>query len=90
MVLQEEAHPKEVPPEEAHQEEALQGEAPQAEHQEEEEEPRAEDLPEEDNHLRNKPKWHNQDPNKLDHDMNLYMEQKSKNSEETEPMPRNS
>ena len=56
--------------EEAHQEEALQEEAPQ------EEEPLEADLPEEDNHLHNKPKRHNQYPSKPAHDTNLYAAQK--------------
>ena len=66
---------EEVLPEEAvHQEEALQ----------------EGDLPEENNHLRNKPKWHSQYPNRPDHATNQYVERKSKNSKETAPMPRNS
>ena len=70
--------------EEAHQEEALQEEVPQ------EEEPLEADLPEEDNHLHNKPKRHNQYLNKLGRDMNLYAAPKLKSSKETEQMPRNS
>ena len=77
--------------EEAHQEEALQEKALQEEVAlpEEalpEEVLQEEVLQEEDNH----PKWHNQYPNNPDHAMNQYEEQKSKNSEEIVPMPRNS
>ena len=85
----EEAHQEEALQEAVLQEEVLQEEVLQEEvHQEEA--PQEEDPQEEDNHLRNKLKRHNQYPNKLDHAMNPFEEQRSKNSEETEPTPRNS
>ena len=65
-------------PEEALQEEALQEEVVLQE----------EGLPEEDNHLHSKPNQHNQ--HKQDRDTNLYAAQRSRNSKETEPTPRNS
>ena len=81
----EEAHQEEVAfPEEALQEEVLLEEAPQ------EEAPQEGDLPEEGNHLHNKPKRHNQYPSKPDHAMNQYEGRKSKNSKETAQMPRSS
>ena len=70
--------------EEALQEEVLQEEAPQ------EEERQEEDLQVEDNQRRNKPKQHNQYPNKPVHDMNQYVAQRSKNSKEIERMPKSS
>ena len=91
---QEEAHQEavlqeEVLQEEVHQEAVLQEEALQEEvHQEEA--PQEEDPQEEGNHLHSKLKRHNQYPNKLDHAMNLFEEQKLRNSEETEPTPKNS
>ena len=80
----EEAHQEAVLQEEVLQEEVLQEEVHQEEvHQEE-------DPQEEDNHLHSKLKRHNQYPNKLDHAMNPFVEQRLRNSEETEPTPRNS
>ena len=90
----EEAHLEEAHQEEAHQEAVLQEEALQEEvlqeevHQEEA--PQEEDPQEEDNHLHSKLKRHNQYPNKLDHATNPFEEQRLRNSEETEPTPRNS
>ena len=49
-----------------------------------------EDLPEEDSHPYSRPRQHNQYHNKRDRNMNLYVVQKSKGSEETVPTPRNS
>ena len=87
---QEEAHQEEevlqeeVLQEEVLQEEVLPEEAPQ------EEAPQEEDPQEEDNHPHSKPKRHNQYPSNPAHAMKRYEEQKSKNSEEIMPMPRNS
>ena len=80
----EEAHQEEVLQEEVLQEEVLQEEVHQ------EEAPQEEDPQGEDNHLHSKLRRHNQYPNKLDHALNPFEEQKLRNSEETEPMPRNS
>ena len=86
----EEAHQEEVSlPEEALPEEVLQEEV-LLEDAHQEEALQEEDLPGEDNHQRSKPKWHNQDPNKPDHDMNPFVEQRSRNSEETELTPKSS
>ena len=85
----EEAHQEEAHQEAVLQEEVLQVEVLQEEvHQEEA--PQEEDPQEEDNHLHSKLKRHNQYPNKLDHAMNPFEEQRLRNSEETEPTPRNS
>ena len=85
----EEAHLEEAHQEEAHQEAELQEEVLQEEvHQEEA--PQEEDPQEEDSHLHSKLKRHNQYPSKLDHAMNPFEEQRLRNSEETEPTPRNS
>ena len=62
--------------EEAHQEEALKEEAALPEEALQEEAPQEEDPQEEDNHPHNKPKRHNQYPNKPAHDTNLYAAQK--------------
>ena len=95
----EEAHLEEAHQEEAHQEAVLQEEVLQEEVLQEEvlqEEVRQEealqegDPQEEDNHLHSKLKRHNQYPNKLDHAMNPFEEQRLRNSEENEPTPRNS
>ena len=80
---------EEVPREEAPQAEEHQAEEHQVEEYQEEE-PLAEDLLEEGHHPRSKPRQHNQDHNKPDHDMNPFVEQRSRNSEETEPTPRSS
>ena len=82
--LPEAAFPEEALPEEVLQEEVLLEEAPQ------EEAPQEEDPQEEDNHPHSKLKRHNQYPNKLDHAMNPFEEQRLRNSEETEPTPKNS
>ena len=77
--------------EEAHQEAVLQEEVLQEEEEAHQEEAHQEEDPqEEDNHLHSKLKRHNQYPNKLDHTTNPFGEQRLRNSEETEPTPKNS
>ena len=85
----EEVHQEEVHQEEVHQEAVFQEEALPEEAHQEEEAPQEEDPQEEDNHLHSKLKRHNQYPNKLDHATNPFEEQRLRNSEETEPTPRN-